>query len=507
MPPARPLHLLAMAALLAVPALGAAADPVVTTPRGAADIRMAAAPAGPRALAYWTVVSGGTQRLEAAERGADGTWAAPVVLGTASGDGDPIIALNARGDAVLAWRLRDRSGQRLLAATRAPGGRWSALRAVATAPRLGPPELNLASDGTAIVGWGQVRNLDTRTPVRASVRRPGGAFGAPVRVGTAPAASSALENIEFRALPGGRAVAAWSDKGETSVARLRGGRWGTPSVLRVTRIGVWAVRVSADGTAFTTWFVPRRGAKGNFNAVPGRMFGAVAPPGRGWARPRAISGPTAVIGVENLFYSGTVLYLDDAGHAYAGWIRFPRLPGGGPRATVGAGGAAIVATGGPGGWGTGRRVSAAGSNVAALDLDGGGSGATVAWIEAVPGGDNELAFASTSDTSGTRWDAPLPLFARGRLALREPGTVSVVQAPDRSATVALGFRNPVAYRPAAAAAWRLVTLEEPGVFGAPEPDAVFIASDGAAYAAQRRYTGTAYAEVTSVGVLVPVPGA
>lgn len=505
---ARRVSVLAGAALAIVTATAAAQAPVVTSPPGGVPIRTAPAPSGPRVLAYWTVAQNGVQRLEAAERGADGAWSAPVVIATQRGTGSPVIALNARGEAVLAWYLVDGAGQRLMVATRTAAGSWSPLRRLAGAARLGPPELNLAADGTAVVGWGEVRGLTRRTRVRVSVRRPGAPFGAPRPVGTAPPASSPLEEIDFRALPGGRAAAAWSASGETSVVRYRAGRWGAPAVLRVTRLGTWAVRLSPAGAAFTSWFAPVAGARGNGNAVQGRMFAAVAPPGRGWRRARVVSGAPAAIGVENVFFFGTAMYLDDAGRAYAAWIRFPRLPGAGPRAVVGARGVVVVATGTASGWSAGRRVSAAGGNAAALDLDGGGAGATVGWIEAVPGAGNERAFASRSNPAGTAWEAPVPLFAPGAITLPEPAGLTVVQWPDRSASVSFGAATdrPVLLRPAGAAAWRPVTVVEPGVFGAVNPAALLVASDGAAFAEQWRYGAAAYAEATSFSVLVPVPG-
>jgi len=512
------LPTLALVGLLLAGGAGAAAAapaPLASSEAGAATLASATSPTGTSAIVAWdrAVLPAPPQRLEVVERGADGAWSAPRLVGT----GPPRpgvqteidLAVNRRGEAVIAWRRRA-ADDRILLAIRSAAGTWSPLRTVAQGNRLGPVRTAIGPDGTVVVAWSRTAGGRRATRVFARVRRPGAALGPREEAARTAPSSSPLDALEAVALRGGRAVLGWYDLRGAAVARRGpGGAWRLPPRLTAPpRRGAWSVVLTPSGAAMTAWFEPAAGGPKNANAARGRVLGAVAPPGRPWSAGRRLSGASEVIGVESFFFLGIDLAVDGAGRSYAAWVRYPRLPGGGVRAAIGAGGAAVVAAGSAGGWSPGRVRSPAGADVAEVAVAGSPrAGGLVAWREAVAGQDNDLALASRSDAAGAVWEPAAPLFPTGAVPLQDLGEPVPHLGPDRSAAVQLGAfgSEPVAVRAAGAPAWSLPELLPTGAFGSQEAARVLLTA-GAGYAVVATYPSDALEPAERRYAIVPILG-
>jgi hypothetical protein len=346
--------------------------------------------------------------------------------------------------------------------------------------------------------------------VFARVRPPRRALGPRELVALTASSSSPLE-LEGVALRAGQAALGWYDLGGAAVARRsRAGIWRVPPRLTaLPKRGAWRVVLAPSGAAFTAWFQPARGGPANANAARGRVLGVVARPGRGWSAAERMSGRADVIGVESFFFLGIGLAADGAGHAYASWVRYPALPGGGVRADVGARGAAVAATGSPAGWSAGRVLSPAGAHVGGVELAGSPrAGGLVVWREAVPGDDNDLAFARRSDARGTTWEPAAPLFPPGAVALLDVDSPAPQLGPDRSAAVELAGLDgsPVAVRVAGAAAWSLPELVPAGVVTSLDEKRVVLTADGGAVAVLAAYPTDALEQERRRLLIVPILG-
>ncbi|HZC52725.1 MAG TPA: hypothetical protein VE441_09540 [Mycobacterium sp.] len=89
------------------------------------------------ALAVWSGSDGTNLRAQAAERPAGGTWAPPVTVSAAAHDPhDPQVAVDPRGDAVVAWNYYDGNHQQVQAARRLNGGSWSTAITLSAAGRM-----------------------------------------------------------------------------------------------------------------------------------------------------------------------------------------------------------------------------------------------------------------------------------------------------------------------------------------------------------------------------------
>ncbi len=192
--------------------------------------------------------------------------------------------------------------------------RWSRARAVGHGDEIIEEQIALDSDGTAIAVWVQKPGW-----VMAVVRRPGGRFGTPVRIGKRALRHDLPLHLALR---DGRAAITWTRyDGVRLVWRSRGvfqrqrrmRSWGSDAAVALTRhgrlhvlfargTGIWAT-TGRRGHAFTAprrlahggWPTIAAGARGDVVAAWGdeRNHDNAEPPGPGriWA---AIARPAIV---------------------------------------------------------------------------------------------------------------------------------------------------------------------------------------------------------------------
>ena len=206
-------------AVLSVPAAAASAavplewTPVAATPMPAIESYVfdgVAHSAGGGALAGGTTVTVDGRLPAVIERPArGGTWSTPTPLaGPGRLDAGPLVARNARGDALAVWGA---VGAPLLASIRPAGGPWRPatpigrrLPALRTGRTADTVRIALSAAGAARV---VVMDCGTRcvmTEYRAAVKRPRWTAGKPRRL---PAA--ATPTLQWELSPAGQLIAAW----------------------------------------------------------------------------------------------------------------------------------------------------------------------------------------------------------------------------------------------------------------------------------------------------------
>jgi hypothetical protein len=180
-------------------------------------------------------VFSGPYRLRLARRGPGGAFGQPVTVFRTTGD-DPApsvaIALAAGGELVAAWTRRDPATKGIVveAALAPPGGALGAPQRIGQARGGTPPALAVAPDGSALLAYA------AGTELRVAERAPGGAFGAPVKVATADDVVAVTPAAALG--PGGEAAVGWQSvlqEGVGLVTRARAGAFGPPVVLARNR--------------------------------------------------------------------------------------------------------------------------------------------------------------------------------------------------------------------------------------------------------------------------------
>jgi hypothetical protein len=133
-------------------------------------------------------------------------------------DRGPFLAVNARGDAVVAWTARVRRDQRVFAALARRGGRFGSVAALSRSRPVGGPTVAIGPRGDAVVAWPH-----QRTSVHAAIAPAGRAFGGRQRVGPTRNGNAISVAVGVE----GAAAIAWTSQsfeaegGPTSPADLR----------------------------------------------------------------------------------------------------------------------------------------------------------------------------------------------------------------------------------------------------------------------------------------------
>ena len=158
-----------------------------------------AADAAGDVVAVWAEPEGvGQMVVLAAERVAGGTFGAPtVVAGPGAGVGEPAVALDAHGDALVSWSR----GGAIEAALRPAGGAFAAPEDLSVESEEGSsPVAAFDSAGDAVVAWEAASNrgLPVFHTVEANVRPVGSGFGVPHELDSLE--QTASESIRFAPL-------------------------------------------------------------------------------------------------------------------------------------------------------------------------------------------------------------------------------------------------------------------------------------------------------------------
>jgi len=193
--------------------------------------RIAVDAAGRPTVAWGERTSASSVTVKVASLRADGTWSAPVALGTVAALSGPFpIALDvaADGAAAVAWQG---SGAVELAVRPSAAGSWSATSETVDATTVDVADqvgIGRDQDGTLTLVW-RTGSGNSARELKSRTRTAGGSFGATVTLTTA-AGFVSRPAVEVDAT--GAAVATWgSDDGPRAAARPAGGAWGAPVVL------------------------------------------------------------------------------------------------------------------------------------------------------------------------------------------------------------------------------------------------------------------------------------
>ena len=185
-----------------------------------------------------------------------GPFSGPVALSDeARVSFDPIVKVNAGGEAVAVWTfVNETEDQIIQASTKPPGGAFPGSSGVVdlTAPTAGNanrPALSLNDSGVAMAVWEQ----GSPSVVRASIREPGGSFspGVPISV---PGADALFPDVAVA--PSGDAVAAWKRSNGANFIAQAAGLDANPPFFRSVSIpahGTVGVPVAFSADPFDVW--------------------------------------------------------------------------------------------------------------------------------------------------------------------------------------------------------------------------------------------------------------
>jgi hypothetical protein len=355
--------------------------------------RLAVGPRGD-AAAVWMHWNGDGYSIQAATRPAGGAWSGPATL-SAPGvhAGEPSIAIDAAGDAVVAWQQT--VGKVMIeAATHAAGAStWSLARTLSD-PLRESSDAQAAIDprGDAVVAFKSQDGSGATVVDVAAEQGLGGEWGAPATVSPAGSDSPSLGMDAA-----GDAFLAWRVTGSSGQAvqlaqRPAGGDWSTPTNL--SPAGVTAMEpdlaVDAKGDVAVIW---EHHVGANLAQVTTR------PAGGSWTVPKDLSDE------EEEAYRVRVR-LDAAGDATAVWIREFKGAFTVRAATAAAGSVA---------WSAPTDLSAVLSQEPEPwpAVDSGGDG-VVAWSIATS--DGEAIEAAARKGAGGSWSPPVAISAPGVIA-------------------------------------------------------------------------------------------
>ena len=250
------------------------------------DARVAVA-SDKTAIAVWLVEhpnkegsDDNTNSVMAAVRPPNGKFGKPFDL---SGDAHGIWNLSvaaAGSDITVLWQRKDNYS--VITRTRPAGGPFGPkvrLNDQGETWKPYEPELAGGADGTTAVSWRQPRSTPSIV-AQASIRPPGGVFGAPVDL-MADQANATANSTALAVADDGAVVVAWQQYGQgiRVAERPAGGSFGSPVGLTGSQTGYWPVAgIAPDGTTTVAW----TGSEGNTGGIfattqqPGEDFPAAS---------------------------------------------------------------------------------------------------------------------------------------------------------------------------------------------------------------------------------------
>jgi hypothetical protein len=336
-------------------------------------------------LAVWLVAPGATLATPA--------WLAPTDLSTTGQDAfEPVVAVDAAGNATAVWERFNGTNDIVQAATRPAGGGWSAgqdLSAAGENARRQHVGVDAAGNATAV--W--ERSNGTNFIIQAATRPAGDAWGAAQDLS---AAGQEAQQPDVAVGAAGDAVAVWKRSNGTNfiiqaATRLAGGGWGAAQDLSAVGQEAQDPRIAVDGhgNAVAVW--------SRSNGTNFIIQAATRPAGGGWGAAQDLSATG-----QNAFDAHVAV--DPQGNATAVWRRFD-----GANEIVQA---ATLPTGGS--WSSAQNLSSAGQSASkqhvAVDAQG---NATAVWNRF--NGTNSIVQAATMPAGGS-WSSPQDLSAAGQNA-------------------------------------------------------------------------------------------
>jgi hypothetical protein len=221
------------------------------------DVRAAIDDAGNMLLA-WVSFEGPEGATVRAERfvAAEGQWTASAALSVAETTIEPPqLAMNSRGDAVVAWRENADQTDRLIARRfSAATGAWDAPHEIDRALAISEPAIAFENQGDLVVSWNEHR--DGHNNLRAA------RFSMHEGWSTAHVVASDVGHLDPPILiagSGGVATVLWrqEDSPDVWASRSLGHDWTDPAVVLSRDSGAGGLRVAADehGSAVAAWSV------------------------------------------------------------------------------------------------------------------------------------------------------------------------------------------------------------------------------------------------------------
>lgn len=219
------------------------------------------------ATAVWMHFDGSDYVVQSAYRPAGGSWGAPALV-SAPGEegGNPHIALDGSGNAMVVWRGEGEGGEAVRAAYKAAGGGWQDPVDVSIPGEEAQfPHVALDADGDALVLWGgSTGELGAHAIVQAAYRPAGGSWEAPTEI-SEDGGNAYPSDVAFDA--DGNAAVVWtrSDVAHSSVQaayKPAGESWGAPTDLSeagkdamdaVVVLGAPGISSAAKGVATALW--------------------------------------------------------------------------------------------------------------------------------------------------------------------------------------------------------------------------------------------------------------
>ncbi|HEV7587301.1 MAG TPA: hypothetical protein VGO40_04145 [Longimicrobium sp.] len=256
----------------------------------------------------------GSTGIRAAVRPAGGSFSAPRTI---SHDRelalDPQIAMNARGDAIVAWDAQVASGCLVRAAFRSAGGDWGAPRTVPDGHEVcrGNHQVAIDERGNAIVAWAVMRG--STVLVKAAAREARGRWIAQPVIGRVSAVVEPAGAPHVGMDARGDAIVVWEDAApvlggrRTIWARIHpvGRRWGAKERIgEVTYESAASFAMNARGDASIVW-EDRRGIELASHLAGGR-----------WQKPTTVSDRK---GAEVAFQATPVVALGARGDGIVAW--------------------------------------------------------------------------------------------------------------------------------------------------------------------------------------------
>jgi hypothetical protein len=210
------------------------------------------------ALVAWERDTGRGCIVEAAFRPANGRWSGPRVLSDkhAGCPADQRVAIDGRGDGIVAWYAQRGSEQFVESADRSANGRWSTRRILAEAPLIDETvDVGMDTRGDTMVVWHEDALKGGGSAIWARVRPAGRGWGT---ARTIPGAHGGPPSLAIDAR--GDALVTWqANRGIEAAARPAGGSWKTPYTVSVHERGNpgagddGLAALDARGDALSTW--------------------------------------------------------------------------------------------------------------------------------------------------------------------------------------------------------------------------------------------------------------
>lgn len=239
----------------------------ISDPEAEAYVPQAAVNADGDVTAVWMEADDSNYVVRGAFRPVGGSWEAPTLV-SAAGEyaGNPHIALDPDGDAMVVWRGENEGQEVARAAYRPAGGAWQAPEDVSV-PGEAVQALHVAlyQSGEAMVVWaGSTNEVGGHSVVRAAHRPTSGSWEAPVDL-SEDGENAFPADVAFD--PDGNAAVVWVRYDGTNhviqaAYRPAGGEWEAPVDLSETDadamdavvvLGAPGVSTAAEGVAAAMW--------------------------------------------------------------------------------------------------------------------------------------------------------------------------------------------------------------------------------------------------------------